>query len=246
MEISLVLIILAAIFGAILITASVVQSIVFIQLLKCRAKNVNNLTGQQVADLLLNKLGMPDIQVKKSNWFVGFFYGDYYSSKKKTIYLKGRLYENATIASVGVATQKVALALQDKNGDKNFKTKSKFQPYVFSAPLLFIPVSLIGIVIDLVLSKSFGYISLALIAIAFLGLIVSFILLLISLPAERKANSMALEIIEQTNLLNEKETVKVKKLFKINILLYVAGYILTTVYIVGLFFKIFGKLVKRK
>lgn len=246
MEINLFLIILAIIFATFIVIGSSFEYIVFFQILRCRTKNANNLTGQQTAEMLLEKVGLADVQVKKCGWFSGFFYSNYYNPKKKTIYLKGRIYDKASIASVGIATQKVALAIQDKNGDKCFKTKSKFQPYILLAPILFIPISLLGIVLDLSLSQTLGYISVALIGIALLLLIVSFIFLLMSLPAEKKANTMAIEIIEQTNLLDGTELAKVKKLYKIDILLYIGTYIMTTLYMIGLFFKILGKLLNKK
>lgn len=244
--VNILFIAIAVVFGLLLTVGSIFEYAVFFNAMRCRAKNSNGLTGNQTATMLLETLGMNDIQIKKSHWFTGLFWSNYYNPKKKTIYLRRSIYDRASIAAIGVATQQVALAVQDNNGEKSFKLKSKFQPYIFLAPILFIPISLLGIVVDLIITKGLGIVSLIFVAIGFVLLIASFILLIKSLPAEKKANAAALDIMEQTNLLNDSERIKIKKFYKIMILKYVADYIFMTIYFIGLFFKILGKVAKKK
>ncbi len=244
--ISIFFIAIAVVFGLLLSLGSVFESVVFFNAMRCKAKNLNGFTGSQTATNLLETLGMGDIQVKKSQWFTGLFWSNYYNPKKKTIYLRRSIYDKASIASVGVATQQVAFAMQHKNNEKGFNLKSKFQPYIFLAPIVFIPISLLGIIIDLIATKNLSVVSLIFVAIGFALLIAAFVLLIKSIPSEKKANADSLDMMEQTNLLNDPERLKIKKFYKVMILKSIADYIFMTVYFVGLFFKILGKIGNKK
>lgn len=246
--VSLLAIIILVIVGVALAFASFAKTYVWFSYVKGNyATTQNGLTGEQAATLLLEKLNIPGVKIQKANWWSAIMFGNHYNARRKTIYLRGNIYNKSTVTSVGLAVQKVGLVLQDINGDKKFKVKAALQPFIFLAPILFVPLSLVGLLLDLVLFKNLGVLTLVFIGIAFLFYLMAFIFTLVTIPVENKANKSALEIIKKTNILQEgSEQDRVKRIYKAYLISYVADFIISLMYLIKYALKILNVVAKRK
>jgi Zn-dependent membrane protease YugP len=245
--VNLLAIILVGVIGAALIFAVVAKSYVWISYVKGNYTAANNgLTGEQAATLLLNNLNLTDVKIQKASWFAAIVYGNHYNARKKTIYLRGNIFNKSTITSISLAVQKVGLVIQDVNKEKKFKVKAALQPFIFLAPILFVPLSLLGLLLDLVLFKNIGVVTLVFIGLAFLFYLTAFIFTVVTIPVENKANKLALEMIQKTNLLDESEQDKVKRIYKAYLISYVADLIISLLYLIKYALKLINVVAKKK
>lgn len=206
----------------------------------------NGLTAEETANMLLEQLDLSDVKVEQLGWFKASMYGNHYSARKKTIYLRKNIFNKATITAVALATQKVALAVQHKNKDKSFAVKSKLQPFILLAPILFIPLALVGVLLDFAISSQVGTISIVSIILGLLFYLLAFIFTLVNIPVEKKANAMAMKMIVETNIIEANQQGLVKKVYKAYILAYIADFIMSLLYLVQFILRIVFKILERK
>ena len=228
----LILLIVGVLVGAAVLFASFARTYVFTVYLSGNRKQASNgLTGEQAAQALLNQLDIKDVSVRKLGFFQAVLYGNHYNPRKKTIFLRRNILNKSTVTANALAVQKVGLVIQDRNNDKAFKIKAKLQPFIVLAPILFVPLVLVGVAIDIALTSNIGIFSVILGSSAFLFLLLSLIFTLVTIKAENKANKTAVEIIEQTNLLEDSEQKRVKRIYKAYLVSYVADFIMSVLYL---------------
>ena len=213
-----VLIILVAIF------AVVVSIWLFFKYIKYnRTMNKANINGEQVARKILDDNGLQKIKVS----VVGsLLFGNSYSHYFKKVRLRRLTVKKNSISSMAMGAQKSALAILDKEGDKDMKTRIVLTPLIFFGPFAFIPLVLVGLILDIVLFSFTGVVT---IISAGLGLgfyILSFVLSLMVLKTEVKAQNRAIEILRQDNLATEEELAMMKDLFKLYNIQYVNDLVL--------------------
>jgi Zn-dependent membrane protease YugP len=80
---------------------------------------------------------------------------------------------------------------------------------------MLIPIIRIGVIIDIILFNFSGVVTIIATAIAFSFYIVSFVLSLMVLKTEVKAQERALTILKEENMATEEEREMMKKLFKL-------------------------------
>lgn len=210
-----------------------------------KTDNANGLDGATVAKNLLENMGMGDVSVKKSGFFRTLFYGDYYNAKTKTIYLRKKVIEGKSVRSVSTSVLNVVYAEFHKNADKKFSRRAKMQPFVLLAPYMFVPLFLIGLVIDLVTTQTVGIVTAVFAIVAFVYYLFAMIWFFVSVPVEKQATKRALEIIKTTSLLNEDEYAMVENVYKYMIVAEIANMILAIVYFIEYLFKLLGLLSKK-
>ncbi len=179
----------------------------------------------EVARDALDRAGLNHIQVKKANFIRALVFGNCYSITKKTIFLRRTIANKDSLTAVGLALQKVGIAKMCEDDVKMAKTRNIFQIIGLFGPFLFVPVILISAIIDFILFQSFGVFSI--IGLIISGIILSsgFIVTLLNIPVEKKAQTIALQIIDETHLLNEEERAAVVKVFKTYIIAYICDFI---------------------
>ena len=203
-----------------------------------RKETSNGKNGLQVAREMLDKAGLQHIKVQKANIFRALFFGNCYSITKKTIFLRGMIANKKSLTSVGLALQKVGIAQLCESGNKTAITRNGMQIVNLFGPILFLPIVLIGAVIDFLLFKVFGIFSIIAIAISVVILVAGFVVTLLNIPVEKKANQMALETMQKTGVLNEEEQKIVKNVFDAYIVAYVMDFIVAVLRIVQLVLEI--------
>ncbi len=201
-------------------------------------KTKDGRTSSQVAREALDKAGLKHIGVERAGFFRAFFIGNCYSMTKKTIYLRKGIYNKDTITAVALALQKVGVAKLCEKGDAKTRTRNIMQILSLVGPILFVPVVMIGFVVDYAIFAHFGVFSIVGIAIGFVLTFAGLIATLLNLPVEKHANDLALETIKETKVLDEQEIVVVKKVFKAYIVSYVCEFIVAVLRIVQIILEI--------
>ena len=178
-----------------------------------------NLTGKEVANLILNASDIKDVQIIEVEGELT----DYYDSKKKVLALSKGNYNSASIASLGVTAHECGHAIQDKTGYVPNKIRNIVVRVYNIASKLLMPILIIGFMFDFLflIPKIANIILIS--GIAVFGL--SMLFNLVTLPVEFNASKRALKILEESTILSNDELDGAKKVLKSAALTYVAGFI---------------------
>lgn len=179
-----------------------------------KIKNINNLTGADVARQILDKNGLSKVQVVETPGSLS----DHYDPRSKVVRLSSEVYHSPSIASVAVAAHECGHAIQDKDGYIFMNIRSAIVPLVNFASY----AGYIAIVIGFMASAM---------NLVWIGIIMECIILLfqmITLPVEFNASSRALKQIKELNFLEKKEYRKGRKMLTAAAMTYVAS-VATTV-----------------
>ena len=221
------------------IVAIVMRIIVVVRYFKSnRASCSSGITGPQAARYVLDKCGLTDVQVKKSGFFRALFFGNSYSVARKTIFLRRTIWDKNSLTAVGLALQKVGIAKMCADGKKSVKVRYYFQLLGLFGPVLFIPIIILGVVLDMVIFNAFGTFSIVAIAISLAILLSGFIVTLLNIPIEKKENDMALEMIEESGFCSEEERMQIKKVLDTYIIAYICEFIIEVLRMVQLILEI--------
>ena len=203
-----------------------------------RTLNKAGINGEQTARKILDSNGLEHIRVS----VVGsLMFGNSYSHFFKKVRLRRWTVKKNSVSSMAMGAQKSALAILDKEGDKDMKTRIILTPIIYFGPLMFLPILIIGIVLDVAL---FNFTGIATIIAASAGLllyVVSFVMSLMVLKTEVKAQNRALEILEKDNLATSEERDMMKSLFKLYNIQYVNDLILEFLELILRILMIFAK-----
>ena len=188
-----------------------------------RTANKAGINGEQTARKILDNNDLNHIKVS----VVGsLMFGNSYSHFFKKVRLRRWTVKKNSISSLAMGAQKASLAILDKEGDKDMKTRIILTPFIYFGPLMFLPILIIGVVLDILL---FGFTGVVSVISAVLGLsfyVISFIMSLMVLKTEVKAQNKALEILKKDDLATEEERDMMKSLFKLYNIQYVNDLIL--------------------
>ena len=188
-----------------------------------RTMNKAGINGEQTARKILDDNGLNHIRVS----VVGsFMFGNSYSHFFKKVRLRRWTVKKNSISSMAMGAQKSSLAILDKEGDKDMKTRIILTPFIYFGPLMFIPIILVGVLLDVLLFNFTGVATIISLALGFLFYILSFVMSLMVLKTEVKAQTKALEILEKENLATAEERDMMKNLFKLYNIQYVNDLIL--------------------
>ena len=200
-----------------------------------RTNNSLGLSGAEYARKLLDQNGMPDVQVKKCGIIRTVLFGNHYSISKKTVYLRMRTINKPSLTAVAMAAQKVALAEQHKNKNAKMIVRSRLQGLGVFAPYLFIPLVVIGFLIDVFVAQTLLF-SLIATVLGLIFILFGFIVTLLNIPVEKKAMKRALVFLK-ANLTRE-EIVIVKKIYRSYMVEYALQFIIAVLRIIQLILKI--------
>lgn len=200
-----------------------------------RTNNSLGLSGAEYARRLLDLNGMPDVQVKKCGIIRTVLFGNHYSISKKTVYLRMRTINKPSLTAVAMAAQKVALAEQHKNKDTKMIVRSRLQGLGVFAPYLFIPLVVIGFLIDVFVAQTLLF-SLIATVLGLIFILFGFIVTLLNIPVEKKAMKRALVFLKAD--LTKEEIVIVKKIYRSYMVEYALQFIIAVLRIIQLILKI--------
>ena len=190
-----------------------------------RRENSLGLTGIEVARKILDDNGLEHIKVKRTG---SLLFGNSYSHYFKKVRLRGFIRHETSLTSMGMGAQKAALAILDNEGDKDMRKRIRLVPLVTFGPFAFIPLILIGGVLDYFVFNGSGICTLVLGAIGLLFYVYSIILSVLTLKTEKKAQSRAYEILQQDYHITDDELSALKELFRLYNVQYINDIILSS------------------
>jgi Zn-dependent membrane protease YugP len=174
-------------------------------------RTTRGLTGASVAKQILIDAGIGDVEVQRTESFLG----DHYDPSKKVLCLSPGVYDSDSVAAVGVAAHECGHAVQHQQAYAPLKARMAVVPVSMLASRL-LPFIMIGGFI-------FGYVK----PLLDLGIAVYAILTvfqLITLPVEFDASRRAKLILTQHGLVTQAEAGGVSAVLNAAALTYVAAF----------------------
>ena len=190
-----------------------------------RRENSLGLTGIEIARKILDDNGLEHIKVKRTG---SLLFGNSYSHYFKKVRLRGFIRHETSLTSMGMGAQKAALAILDQEGDKDMKKRIRLVPLVTFGPFAFIPLILIGGVLDYFVFNGSGICTLVLGTIGLMFYVYSVVLSVLTLKTEKKAQSRAYEILQRDYLIKDDELSALKELFHLYNVQYINDIILSS------------------
>lgn len=172
-------------------------------------KTKENLTGFDVARKILDKNGLNDVHIVKTNGIMS----DHYDSNRKVVRLSSDVFDGSSIASCAIAAHESGHAVQDKENYLFLKFRSLIFPVVKFTSSIAYYIILFAFIFELM--------DLVRIGIAFVS--IGLLFQIITLPVEFNASSRAENELKSLNLFAESELLGIKKMLSSAALTYVAG-----------------------
>ena len=219
-----------AIVGGLIVVVSIYALVVSIWLMIKyvkfnRKQNSAGLTGKDVARKILDQNGLNHIGVKVTG---SLLFGNSYSHYFKKVRLRRLTRNEKSLTSLGMGAQKASLAILDKEGDPDMRKRIRLYPIITMGPCAFIPLTIIGGVLDYFIFKQTGTMTLILAGVGFLFYAYSIILSVLTLKTEKKAQEKAYDILKENNMVNDEELSSLKELFHLYNVQYVNDIILAS------------------
>ena len=190
-----------------------------------RKANSLNMTGIDIARSILDSHGLEHIKVKRTG---SILFGNSYSHYFKKVRLREFIRHQTSITSLGMGAQKASLAILDKEGDPDMQKRIRLIPFITFGPFAFIPLILVGAVIDFFIFNGNGICTIVLGIIGLLFYIYSVVLSVMTLKTEKKAQNKAYEILENEYRVTGEELSNLKELFHLYNIQYVNDIILSS------------------
>lgn len=178
-------------------------------------------TGEQIARKILDHHELGHIKVSKTG---SIMFGNSYSHYFKKVRLRRLTWQKRSVTSLAMAAQNSALAVLDKENDAEMRTRVRLTPLIYFGPIAFVPMVVIGVLLDVLLSTGFCGILFTVLGLGFY--LLSFVMSILVLKTEKKAQKRAYEIMKEEGLATEEELESCKKLFKLYNIEYVNNMII--------------------
>lgn len=197
-----------------------------------------NKNGGDIAREVLDANGLQNIKVTKSG---SLLFGNSYSHFFKKVRLRRRTIDKTSLTSVGMGAEKAALAVLDKQGDKDMKRRIFMLPLIAAGPFLFIPLVIVGVIIDYVVSNGSvdNTILFCVIGIVFYAL--AFFFQFQTLKSEKKAQNLACQMLSDQGLATTEEVEMLHKLYHLYNIEYINNMVLSMLEILFRILEIFAK-----
>lgn len=174
---------------------------------------MNGLTGAEAARRILLANGITDISIERISGSLS----DHYSPNEKVIRLSDNVYDEPSIAAVGVAAHECGHAIQYARGYAPIRIRNAIIPVSRIGSMLSFPLLLVGLMLS--------FQPLVLVGIALFSFVTLF--QLITLPVEFDASHRALTIIDERGLLTPQEFDGAKRVLNAAALTYVAALLVS-------------------
>lgn len=175
-------------------------------------------TGRAIARQVLDSQGLAKLKVVSSG---SVLLGNSYSHLFRKIRLRRRLWNADSVAALAAAVQLPCLAVLDDRADGDMKARRRVTPLICLGPWALVPLILVGAVLDLALPFGKGWWIIGFTVLALCLYLFSLVLTLGSLKTERRAQSLALDLMSGDSLATAEEIAQCKKLYRLYTVEYV-------------------------
>lgn len=170
-----------------------------------------NITGQEVARMILDSNGMNNIHVVETQGELT----DHYDPRREVVRLSKQIFHDNAIASVAVAAHEVGHAIQDKENYIFMKIRSILVPVVNFITYIGYIVAFISLLAGIT-----GYLKVSIIII-----LAALLFQLVTLPVEFDASKRGREQLVKLGVIDGSEEKGVKKMLDAAAFTYVASFI---------------------
>jgi uncharacterized protein len=174
-----------------------------------RVATSRGMTGQQIAQRILDAEGIRDVRIEIVNGVLA----DHYDPRNKTLRLSPDIYHGRSVTAAGIAAHEVGHAIQHKQGYAFMKMRQAMVPVANIGTNLGIIAVIAGMVI--------GMSGLALLGVLLFAGFVAFTL--VTLPVEFDASARAKAVLAQNGIVTAEEAVGVNQVLTAAAATYVAA-----------------------
>lgn len=171
-------------------------------------RSKTGMTGAEVAERLLRSQGITDVRVSSVKGNLT----DHYDPRTKTVNLSDSVYNQRSVAAIGVAAHECGHAIQHHVGYVPLNIRSLLVPVANIGSKLSMPLIILG----LFLGSVFIELGICMFALAILFQVAT-------LPVEFNASSRAIKLLDSVGILSGDEVGQTKKVLGAAALTYVAA-----------------------
>ena len=190
-----------------------------------RKENSAGLTGEEVARKVLDDHDLQHIKVKVTG---SILFGNSYSHYFKKVRLRRLTRHRTSVTALGMGAQKACLAILDKEGDPDMKKQVRLYPLITFGPFAFIPLVIVGALLDYFVWNQNGLCVYLLGGLGLLFYIYAIVLAVLTLKTEKKAQDRAYAVLQRSHLANEEELADLKELFHLYNVQYINDIIMAS------------------
>lgn len=198
-------------------------------------ENSAGLTGEATARKLLDLHDLQHIKVKVTG---SLLFGNSYSHYFKKVRLRRFTRHKTSVTALGMGAQKACLAILDHEGDPDMRKKVRLYPLITFGPFAFIPLLIIGTLLDYFMFNQSGACIYILGGVGLLLYIYSIVLSVLTLKTEKKAQERAYSILKSRSMVTEEELADLKELFHLYNIQYINDIILASLELIYTVLKI--------
>jgi Zn-dependent membrane protease YugP len=173
-------------------------------------RNERNITGEKAARMILDKNGLSHIKVERVTGKLT----DHYDPKDNVIRLSNEVYDNTSVAAVGIAAHEAGHAVQHSTAYIPVKVRNAILPVAQISSQAAVPLIIIGFIFS-----GFSF----LIELGIILFSAAVVFQVITLPVEFNASSRAVQTIGDMDILSDSETKGAKKVLRAAALTYIAA-----------------------
>ena len=188
-----------------------------------RKENSVHMTGEQVARKVLDDNDLEHIKVKATG---SVLFGNSYSHYFKKVRIRRMTRHQTSVVALGMGAQKACLAVLDKENDPDMKKQVRLYPLITFGPLAFIPLILVGVVLDYFVFQNNGVCTYVLGTLGLLFYVYAIVLSVLTLRTEKKAQERAYVYLQEKRMATEEELDDLKELFRFYNIQYINDIIL--------------------
>ena len=188
-----------------------------------RKENSVHMTAEQVARKVLDDNDLEHIKVKATG---SVLFGNSYSHYFKKVRIRRMTRHQTSVTALGMGAQKACLAVLDKENDPDMKKQVRLYPMITFGPLAFIPLILVGVVLDYFVFQNNGVCTYVLGILGLLFYVYAIVLSVLTLRTEKKAQERAYVYLQEKRMATEEELDDLKELFHLYNIQYINDIIL--------------------
>ncbi len=176
-----------------------------------RVRSMSGMTGAEAAEQILRNAGIFDVRVTHIRGNLT----DHYNPADRTLSLSDSVYNQASVAAIGVAAHECGHAIQHQKGYAPLRIRGALVPVVNFGSTLSWPVLIIGLI--------FGGAGSVLCQVGIWLFSLAVLFQLVTLPVEFNASRRALQELERTGILGGAEIRDTGRVLRAAAMTYVAG-----------------------
>lgn len=174
-----------------------------------KVRSYSGLTGAQAAERILQAAGIYDVRIQH----VSGRLSDHYDPRNKTLNLSDAVFNQTSIAAIGVAAHECGHAIQDAKEYGPLNLRSAIVPLANIGSTLSWPIFLFGLIFSMPFLLKAGIILFS----------AAVLFQLVTLPVEFNASNRALQMLERTGIMGNEEIHSTSKVLRAAAMTYVAA-----------------------